>query len=290
MLPSKNYQLLPARVLAEHRPEGLEEYLDVDLQAPITHVKQFERLPFPVLILRVVARDGLPPAGDARRHGEKLDYGIVIGHELVGFDGAWANDAHLALEHVPELRNLVKRSLAQELADFGDAWVVVHLVFGLPLLDLLGGEVPFDLVRSHHHRAQLVDVDGHAIAADATLLVDGLAWLVEPNEPAHEKRWNRASHRRTCGEHDVEAALHHMVAIGVVDTGDGLLLLGIQDNARTARGFVEHLLGLTARDIDDVVETRLAFLVALPGNSLPGSGHGHRRTRKEHDGGLQSLT
>lgn len=34
--------LLPARMLAEHRPEGLEEHLDVNLQTAIAHVEQLE--------------------------------------------------------------------------------------------------------------------------------------------------------------------------------------------------------------------------------------------------------
>ena len=277
-------------MLAEHRPKGLEKHLDVNLQAPITHVEQLEGLALAILVLRVVARNGLPPAGDARRHRQEFHDRIIVSHELVGLDGTRADDAHLALEHVPELRNLVERGLTQKLADLGDARIIIHFVLGFPLLDLLGSQVLFDLVRPHHHRTQLVDVNGCTITPNTALLVDGLAWLVEPDEPAYKKRGNRTSHRSACGEHDVEAALHHMIAIGVVDTGDGLLLIGIQDDARATRGFVEHLLGLTARDIDDVVETRLALLVALPGNSLPGSGHGHRRTRKEHDGGLQSLT
>lgn len=276
-------------MLAEHRPKGLEEHLDVNPQATVAHVKQLEGLTLAVLVLRVVARHGLPPAGNTRRHRQKFHDRVIVGHELVGFDGAWADNAHLALEHVPELGNLVKRRPAQKLANLGDTRIIVNLVLGLPLLDLLGCEMLLDLIRPHHHRAQLVDVDGRTIAPDTALLVDGLTWLVEPNEPAHEERGNRASHRSACGEHDVEAALHHVIAIGVVNTGDRLLLLGIQDDARATRGLVEHLLGLIARDIDDVVETRLALLVALPGSDLSGGGHSHRRARKEHGGGLQGL-
>lgn len=84
-------------MLAEHRPECLEEHLDIDLQATIAHVEQLKRLAFAVLILRIIARDGLPPAGDARRHGQEFHDRIIVSHELVGFDGARTDDTHLAL-------------------------------------------------------------------------------------------------------------------------------------------------------------------------------------------------
>ena len=168
-------------MLAKHRPKGLEEHLDVNLQTAIAHIKQLERLTFAALVLGVIARYGLPPAGDARRHGEKLDYGIVIGHELVGFDGARTDDAHLALEYVPELRNLIERSLAQKLANLGNTWIVVNFVFGLPLLDLLGGEVLLDLISPHHHRAQLVDVDGRTVTPNTALGIPGSSSQMSPH-------------------------------------------------------------------------------------------------------------
>ena len=54
-----------------------------------------------------VALRHLPPAGDARLHGQALQVELgVLGH-LVGKRRARADDGHLAQEHVQELRKLV---------------------------------------------------------------------------------------------------------------------------------------------------------------------------------------
>ena len=85
--------------------------------------------------------------------------------------------------------------------------------------------MPFDVVGVGHHGAQLVDLDRQAVAPHAALLVEGEAGVVEVDEPAHDGGRDGAADDRACGEGDVEAALEHVVGVGVPGAGDGHALV-----------------------------------------------------------------
>src|SRR3569832_1648406 len=121
------------------------------------------------LLARIVDRGAigvvdLRPAGDARLHHMAL--GIVIElllqilDELRAF-GARADEAHLALEHAPALRQFVDPRLADETTDAGDARVVLlrphHLAADLNILA---------------HRTQLNAVEALTKQTNTTLAVE----------------------------------------------------------------------------------------------------------------------
>ena len=72
-----------------------------------------------------------------------------------------ADDAHVALEHVDQVRQLVERPAPQQRADARDARVA-----------LVDRQARAHLLGAGHHRAQLQQVELHAVLADPALAVD----------------------------------------------------------------------------------------------------------------------
>ena len=73
----------------------------------------------------VVALGNLPEAGEAGTHTPVDLVGIVDG-DLFGQHRTRADQAHIAGEDVPQLRQLVERGDAQDAADAGDARVALE--------------------------------------------------------------------------------------------------------------------------------------------------------------------
>ena len=94
---------------------------------------------------------------------------------------ARADQAHLAAQHVDEVRQLVEREAPQQRADARDARIA--LVDRQPGAHLLGAA---------HHRAQLEQVEVAAALADPALAVDRRAAALEPDR---ERRRARAAAR-----------------------------------------------------------------------------------------------
>lgn len=87
----------------------------------------------------VVAAADLPEAGDAGRghadDGQVVAYFLFLTRQV----RAWADETHLALDDVEDLRQFVEAVLADELADLRDARVVAaEFLEFLPLLLGLG--------------------------------------------------------------------------------------------------------------------------------------------------------
>src|SRR5690606_30327611 len=114
-----------------------------------------------------VGEPQLRPAGQA---GTNAVAQAVVAHSLLelvhelGALGAWADDAHLAAQHVPELRQLVEAQFADDPSDPGDAVVVRRGPARPPVLLGVGA-----------HAAELDQLEGAAVFADAFLHVQGRA-------------------------------------------------------------------------------------------------------------------
>lgn len=179
----------------------------------------------------------LPPAGDAGLHGQALQVVLgVLGH-LVGQRRARADDGHLAQEHVEELRELVDGMLADELADLGDARVVLHLEHGAGDLVLLF-ELGEALVGVPVHGAELPHAEGGQAAvavglAHADLAVERVALALQANGGGQHQAGYRDDGQHAAAEQDVEGALGGAVAQSrVVPVLDGLH--GLVAHARIA--------------------------------------------------------
>ena len=157
------------------------------------HVEELQELALAVLPGGIVALGDLPPAGDSRLAGEELVacvaklVGLVLGH------GTRANHGEVAGQHVEELRDLVERRLAQEVAHTRDARVVVELLLAVPDLELLRSQILLGVVVGvRHHRAELEDPDGLAVLAHALLTEDGAAGRVGANHGAQDGSGDQA--------------------------------------------------------------------------------------------------
>ena len=123
---------------ADHGRDGLREDRDVQPDRPVLEVVEVE--PDQVVEAEARAARDLPEAGHAGEHEVAL---AVPGLELLVVaqrQRPRADEAHLAAEHVPELRDLVQREAPEDRADRGHARVLadleqraVRLVRGLEL-------------------------------------------------------------------------------------------------------------------------------------------------------------
>ena len=86
----------------------------------------------------VVAARYLPQARDAGfDHRIEAEIGAVF-FDLFGDDRPRSDEAHVAADHVPKLRQLIEASLAQEAADAGNSRIVAELVVAFPFLFQIG--------------------------------------------------------------------------------------------------------------------------------------------------------
>nr|GEU28033.1 hypothetical protein [Tanacetum cinerariifolium] len=182
----------------EHHQHGAHDDPHIEPQRPVAQVIEVvgdarfhlvERVGFATQAVH------LGPAGDARldlvtQHVtlDQLAILFVVRDRM----RTRTDYAHASLQHVDELRQLVKRRLAQEPADLGHALVV------------LGGLHHLGAVLGHRHRAELVDHDFFAIQA--------VAALAEDDRPLGRGLDGDGNHRHDGQQHDLDQRGQHDVA------------------------------------------------------------------------------
>lgn len=149
---------------------------------------------------------------------------------------ARAHEGHLATEDVEQLRQLIEVVGADEAADLGQARVVIAGVERRP-----GG------LGVRAHRAEFVDLERAAEAADALLLVeDGAAVLALDRDRNDEEQ--RAEHDQAArADEDAEQALHTSLK-GCHAVRDVVALLLADPLAAVARSFCDFLGSGSGRD------------------------------------------
>src|SRR5262245_6468362 len=123
-------------------------------------------------IVAVVAAAYLPQAGDAGAAARIVVERGAVALDLVLHDRPRADDAHLAGDHVEQLRQLVEAGHAQELADLGDARILAELVVTLPFraqMRLRREELVQRRLGVENHRAELPAAERPAVRADAAV-------------------------------------------------------------------------------------------------------------------------
>ena len=128
----------------------------------------------------------LRPAGDA---GFDAVAEHVVGDfvfELVNKGrslGTRADQRHLALEHIPQLRQLVDRPLAQESTDGGAAGITADRPHRA------GGRFGV-----HPHRAELPDHERFAVEPHTLLAVENRATIIEPDDQCEDRQEGQEDH------------------------------------------------------------------------------------------------
>src|SRR5829696_5165692 len=109
-------------------PERLQQDVEIQRQRPILDVEliQLDRL----LRGHPAAAIDLPPAGDPSQHLVSWAEQFEVRSDLVGGQGARADEAHLPLEDVPELRQLIEAEAPKDTANPCQAGIGLELEEG----------------------------------------------------------------------------------------------------------------------------------------------------------------
>ena len=121
--------------MSDDGTDSAEKQHDVSQHGPVLHIADVQRLGF--FLTQVGSARHLPRTGNTRLHQHTSGIRLVVLCHFLGQRRARAHHAHVALEHVQELRELVDGVLADELPDLGDARIVLHLEHGACDLVLL---------------------------------------------------------------------------------------------------------------------------------------------------------
>lgn len=217
------------RALGDEDLDGLDHDDDVLEQAVVLDVHEV----VDELVVRrgVVLGEDLGEAGDAGLDVVAVGVlGVSLGELLdeVWALGARADEAHVAVEDVPDLRQLVEAGSADKGADARDARIVV------------GRELRAGVFLSiDAHRAEFVDLVRLAEAAGADLAVEGWAVVLKLDGEGDERHEGQRDDKCDAGEHDVDRAL------------DGTVFDAKAQAARTKDGHVVDALesGAVAEDL-----------------------------------------
>jgi hypothetical protein len=192
----------------EHRHRGAQQDLHVAPEGRAGDIGDVER--HALGVAGVAAAADLPRAGQARTDREVvLRRGAVVGGELPGLHRPRADQAHLALQHVDQLRQLVERGSAQEAADPGHARVVAQLAGRLPLGPGAGiavEQLSQPAVGVGHHGAKLQAAEEAAAAADPLMRVEHTAAIHADQCGQHSEDGRREQQQGTRA-HDIERTL-----------------------------------------------------------------------------------
>src|SRR5215207_251431 len=85
---------------------------------------------------------------------------------------AWAHQAHVALEHIPELRQFVQAQLADEYADRRNARILLQLLEGVPFGArhvVAAQELVQHMLGVVDHRAEFVEAKALSAGPEAVL-------------------------------------------------------------------------------------------------------------------------
>lgn len=116
--------------MAEDNRNGAPEEHEIQPDAPVMHVPAVHLYAF--WIVDVAASAGLPHAGDAGENGVILFDIFPIPRDFFLDDGAGSDEAHLPLQDVQELGQLIEAGLSKEGAALCDAGIILQFEFSIP--------------------------------------------------------------------------------------------------------------------------------------------------------------
>jgi len=196
----------------KHDPHSAHDDEEVSENIPRVHILAIQC--HALVVVQIVAAADLPQAGQAGGHAQVVFAGgAVVLVEFVAHDGAGADDAHLALHHVPELGQFVEAGLADEATDAGDAGVVLELEVAVPFGAGVG--VFFEQFLEHllgvgHHGAELVALELAAVAAQALVAVDDLLAGGQAHQHGHRQHDHAEQDQYHGDAGEVEGALEQV--------------------------------------------------------------------------------
>ena len=116
--------------MAEDNRNGTPKEHEIQPDAPVMHVPAVHL--YALGIVDITSSAGLPHAGDAGEDGVVLFDIFPIPRDFFLDDGAGSDEAHLPLQDVQELGQLIEAGLSKEGAALCDAGIVLQLEFSIP--------------------------------------------------------------------------------------------------------------------------------------------------------------
>src|SRR5207253_6082595 len=110
-----NNFLLGSAAPAEDRRNRAQQDLQIEPRRPVVDILEIEL--HPAVEVDLVAAADLPQTRQSRLHRQPPAMPPVVRRHFLRNRRPRADETHVALEHVPELRELVERELAQHAAD-----------------------------------------------------------------------------------------------------------------------------------------------------------------------------
>ena len=141
----------------------------------------------------------LRPAGDPGQHLEPAPLPVGVPLDLVAERRPRPDQAHVAADDVPELRQLVERGAAEEAAGARDPAVA--------LVDRVAGAL---LLGADDHRPQLQELEVAAVLADAGLLEEDRAAVVELDRERGGREQRARDRQPGARDRDVERAIQRV--------------------------------------------------------------------------------
>src|SRR5204863_6229368 len=112
--------------------------------------------------------------GDARAHIQPMNLPGLVAGDLFGDRRAWSHEAHLAAQHVEELRDLIHAGDPRQMADARDPRISRDLEHGSAAPVQVRDWIARAL-RAVHHRAELEEGEGSCAATEACRAVNDRA-------------------------------------------------------------------------------------------------------------------
>lgn len=116
--------------MAQYHRHGSPQQYHIQPDAPVVDVPAVHLDSFGIVYITPAA--GLPHAGDAGEDGVVLFDIFPIPRNFLLDDGTGTDEAHLALQDVQELGQLIEAGLSKEGAALCDAGIVLQFEFSIP--------------------------------------------------------------------------------------------------------------------------------------------------------------
>src|SRR5258708_21588426 len=154
---------------ADDDPDRPQQDLQIQPERNVAHV--FAVVLHPLFEADLGTAADLPKAGQPGLDAQADGVARPVLLDLARQRRPWSNQAHLPLEDVDQLRQLVEARPAEERADLADPWIVTHLEdrsIGL----VVGQDFSQALLGVRVHRAELVEAEMAPVEAHAFLNED----------------------------------------------------------------------------------------------------------------------
>ena len=199
------------------------------------HVIQFELLPLPTVVRRLVPISHLPPASHTRSDGEQSIFIRSEPADLVFNYCTRPNNAHLPNKHVEKICEFIDACRSQDFPKRSNTGVIGDFMLPLPFFILLGVQILLDIVGIGHHRSKFEYTKRFTVLSDTLLRVKGTALRFRRDYRAEDKPRHQANNDHAQRERYIESAFNKAVDQTVPGGLSDVLLL--RNSKRAFPGF-----------------------------------------------------